>query len=118
MATLNYRTIQIDSFDPDAPPNFPLTSLLPSTLPPPQTAQQASQVAQNVRQMLRSGDAERALLTALEQAPLGGDERVKEAHLGTVLEVLMGVRQGDVGKVLEGVMRSGRGLDSRLMGYM
>lgn len=35
---------------------------------------------------------------ALEQAPLGGDERAKEVHLATVLEVLGGIRQGDMGR--------------------
>jgi len=123
MATLNYRTSQIDALDPDAPPNFPLSTVLPSTLPPPISSSEATQIAQHIRQQLRSGDAEGALLTALEQAPLGGDERAKEVHMAAVLEVLMGVRQGDVGRVLEGVIggrggKGSRGLDSRLMGYL
>jgi actin related protein 2/3 complex subunit 5 len=119
MAATNYRTIQIDALDPDAPPNFPLSSLLPSNLPPPATSSEMTSLAQQVRQHLRSGDAESALLLALEHAPLGGDDLAKDVHLGTVLEVLMGVRQSDVGRVLEGVVgKGGRGLDGRLMGYI
>ncbi|PGH19376.1 hypothetical protein AJ80_04017 [Polytolypa hystricis UAMH7299] len=107
MATLNYRTIDIDALDPDSPHNFPLPTLLPSSLPPPASSSTAAGTAAQVRQLLRSGDSEGALRHALDTAPLGGDERAKEVHLATVIEVLQGIRQGEMSRVLEGVCGGG-----------
>jgi actin related protein 2/3 complex, subunit 5 len=120
MAQINYRTINVDVLDPEAPINFPLESLLPGTLPPPTTSNAAANVATQVRQLLRSGDSEGALRYVLETAPLGGDDRAKEVHLATVVEVLQGIRQGEMARVLEGVC-SGEGGSERadcLMKYM
>ncbi|KAE8150132.1 actin-related protein 2/3 complex subunit 5 [Aspergillus avenaceus] len=103
MSQINYRTINIDVLDPESSVNFPMESLLPATLPAPGTSSDAAGVASEVRQLLRSGDAEGALRHALDTAPLAGDDRAKEVHLATVIEVLQGIRQGEMLRVLEGV---------------
>ncbi|KAB8228585.1 hypothetical protein ETB97_000078 [Aspergillus alliaceus] len=120
MAQLNYRTINIDVLDPESSANFPMETLLPSNLPAPTTSSDAANVAAQVRQLLRSGDSEGALRAALDTAPLGGDDRAKEVHLATVVEVLQGIRQGEMTRVLEGVC-SGPGGSERadcLMKYL
>ncbi|EER26382.1 hypothetical protein D8B26_003249 [Coccidioides posadasii str. Silveira] len=108
MANINYRTIDVDSLDPDAPVNFPLETLLPSNLPPSSSSGAAANIASQIRQLLRSGDSEGALRHALDTAPLGGDDRAKEVHLATVVEVLQSIRQAEMARVLEGVC-SGEG---------
>ncbi|KAE8357686.1 actin-related protein 2/3 complex subunit 5 [Aspergillus caelatus] len=120
MAQLNYRTINIDVLDPESSVNFPMETLLPPTLPAPTTSSEAANVASQVRQLLRSGDAEGALRAVLDTAPLGGDDRAKEVHLATVIEVLQGIRQGEMMRVLEGVC-NGQGGSERadcLMKYL
>ncbi|EGD84252.1 hypothetical protein H112_07943 [Trichophyton rubrum D6] len=99
----NYRTIDIDSLDPESPANFPISSLLPSNLPPPTTSSAAASLGSQIRQLLRSGDTEGALRHVLDSAPLGGDDRAKEVHLASVVEVLQGIRQTEMTKVLEAV---------------
>lgn len=103
MSQINYRTINIDQLDPESSVNFPMETLLPATLPQPETSSDAANVATQVRQLLRGGDAEGALRHVLDTAPLGGDDRAKEVHLATVIEVLQGIRQGEMTRVLEGV---------------
>ena len=71
MAQINYRTIDVDAYDPESSKNFPLETLLPATLPAPSTASEAASVAQQIRQLLRAGDSEGALSGVLETAPLG-----------------------------------------------
>jgi hypothetical protein len=120
MAQLNYRTINIDVLDPESSANFPMDTLLPGTLPEPTTSGGAASVAQQVRQMLRGGDPEGALRHVLDTAPLSGDAQAKEVHLATVIEVLQGIRQGEMLKVLEGVIAGEDGTDRAdcLMKYM
>lgn len=120
MAQLNYRTINIDVLDPESSVNFPMDTLLPGTLPEPTTSGGAASVAQQVRQMLRGGDPEGALRHVLDTAPLSGDAQAKEVHLATVIEVLQGIRQGEMLKVLEGVIAGEDGTDRAdcLMKYM
>lgn len=79
MATLNWRTINIDLLDPDSPANFDLSTLTPSVTPIPSSEVQA--LTAQVRQLLRGGDSEGALRGALEGVPYGGDERGKVGHL-------------------------------------
>ncbi|GAB1194678.1 hypothetical protein APSETT444_003924 [Aspergillus pseudonomiae] len=120
MAQLNYRTINIDVLDPESSVNFPMETLLPPTLPAPTTSSEAANVAAQVRQLLRGGDPEGALRAVLDTAPLGGDDRAKEVHLATVIEVLQGIRQGEMTRVLEGVC-NGEGGSERadcLMKYL
>jgi actin related protein 2/3 complex subunit 5 len=111
MSTLNYRTINIDAFDPDSPQNFPIETLLPATLPPPSNSSGAANTATQVRQLLRSGDAVGALRHVLETAPLAGDESAKQVHLATVIDVLQGIRQGEMGRVLAGVLEGEGGVE-------
>lgn len=103
MADPNYRTINIDTLDPDSTINFPMESLLPGTLPASTTSQAAASTATAVRQQLRSGDGEGALRAVLDTAPLGGDDRAKEVHLAAVIEVLQGIRQAEMARVLQAV---------------
>ncbi|CAG7917448.1 unnamed protein product [Penicillium olsonii] len=120
MSQLNYRTINIDALDPESSTNFPMESLLPANLPQAASANDAASAATQVRQMLRGGDPEGALRTVLDTAPLGGDDRAKEVHLATVIDVLQGIRQGEMTRILEGVC-SGEGGAERgdcLMKYL
>lgn len=120
MAQINYRTINIDVYDPESALNFPLTSLLPSSIPSSTTTSEAANVGQQIRQLLRSGDAEGALQSVLDTAPLGGDEGAKQVHLSTVLEVLQGIRQSDVTRILGGLVQGegGMGRADCLMKYL
>ncbi|KAL1857953.1 hypothetical protein Plec18167_001642 [Paecilomyces lecythidis] len=120
MAQINYRTINVDVLDPESSINFPMETLLPGNLPQPTTSSAAASVATQVRQMLRGGDPEGALSYVLDTAPLGGDDRAKEVHLATVIEVLQGIRQGEMTRILEAVC-SGEGGSERadcLMKYL
>lgn len=119
-AQLNYRIINVDAYDPDSALNFPLSTLLPSTTPAPSTASEAASIGQQIRQLLRSGDAEGALQGALDTAPLGGDEGAKQVHLSTVVEVLQGIRQSDVARVLGSLVQGdgGMGRADCLMKYL
>ena len=76
MATANWRTINIDLFDPDSPANFTVTSLLPSALPTTSAAE-VQALAGQIKQLTRGGDAEGALRGALENVPYGGDLAAK-----------------------------------------
>jgi actin related protein 2/3 complex, subunit 5 len=120
MAAVNYRTLNIDAYDPESSLNFPLSTLLPSTLPPPSTSAEAAQLAQQIRQLLRAGDSLGALQSALETAPLSGDEAAKQVHLTTVLEVLQGIRQSDASRVLAEMLKApgGTALGDTLMKYI
>lgn len=116
----NYRTINIDILDPESSSNFPMETLLPGTLPPPLSSSDAAGVAGQVRQLLRGGDPEGAMRYVLDTAPLGGDDRAKEVHTASVVEVLQGIRQAEMTRVLEGVI-GGEGGSERadcLMKYL
>ncbi|CAG8079401.1 unnamed protein product [Penicillium salamii] len=120
MSQLNYRTINIDALDPESSTNFPMESLLPANLPQAASASDAASAATQVRQMLRGGDPEGALQTVLDTAPLGGDDRAKEVHLATVIDVLQGIRQGEMTRILEGVCSGDGGAERAdcLMKYL
>jgi actin related protein 2/3 complex subunit 5 len=99
--TDDWRTLNVDTLDPDAPPNFDT-----STLHPPLAAVSESEVralGQRVRSLLRSGDAAGALRTALREPPYGADEAGRDVHLGTVVEVLQGIRAGEMVPLLKGL---------------
>ena len=120
MAALNYRTTQPDIYDPESSINFPLPTLLPSSLPAPSNAAEAASIATQVRQLLRAGDSSGALSSVLETAPLAGDDAAKQIHLTTVIEVLQGIRQTDVPRVLESVLggEGGKERGDTLMKYL
>ncbi|KAJ5918484.1 hypothetical protein N7454_000116 [Penicillium verhagenii] len=120
MSQINYRTINVDKLDPESSANFPMETLLPATLPQPETSSDAANVATQVRQLLRGGDTEGALRHVLDTAPLGGDDRAKEVHMATVIEVLQGIRQAEMTRVLEGVCANNGGAERAdcLMKYL
>lgn len=120
MANINWRTINIDAYDVESATNFPLPSLLPASLPAPSTAAESAQIAQQVRQLLRAGDSLGALQSALETAPLAGDEQAKQVHTTTVLEVLQGIRQSDASRILTELLgqQGGSALGDTLMKYI
>lgn len=120
MANINYRTVNVDIYDPESSENFPLPTLLPSSLPAPSTSSESAQIAQQVRQLLRAGDSLGALQSALETAPLAGDESAKQLHSTTVLEVLQGIRQSDASRILQEMLSGpgGAALGDTLMKYI
>jgi actin related protein 2/3 complex subunit 5 len=120
MAAINYRTANVDIYDPESSINFPLSTLQPASLPPPTTAAAAASTGQHIRQLLRSGDSAGALSTVLDSAPLAGDDGAKQVHLTTVIEVLQGIRQSDVAKILDSVLngQGGKERGDTLMKYI
>jgi len=114
----NWRTINIDALDPDSPANFDLTSLTPSVVPV--SAADVQHLAGQCRQLLRGGDSEGALRGALENAPYGGDERGKETHLATVIEILQSIRQSEMSPILSRIYKSDGGSEvlDTLMKYL
>ena len=109
MAAINYRTANVDVYDPESSLNFPLATLQPASLPAPTTAAATASLGQQIRQTLRAGDSAGALAAVLDSAPLGGDDGAKQVHFTTVIDVLQGIRQSDVAKVLEGVLGGNSG---------
>lgn len=75
MATMNWRTINVDLLDPESPANFDISSLLPSN--PSVSASEVQTLSSQIKQLLRGGDPEGALRGALENAPYGGDVQAK-----------------------------------------
>lgn len=120
MTTQNWRTLNVDAYDPESSYNFPLSTLVPSNLPAPSTAQEQAQIGTQIRQLLRAGDSVGALTSALETAPLGGDDGAKQVHLTTVTEVLQGIRQADVSRILQEMLSQpgGNTLGDTLMKYI
>ena len=120
MSNINYRTVNVDAYDPESSLNFDISSVLPSSLPAPSTSAESAQIAQQVRQLLRAGDSMGALQSALETAPLAGDNQAKQVHLSTVLEVLQGIRQSEVSRILNEMLRQpgGNALGDTLMKYI
>ncbi|KAF2433185.1 Arp2/3 complex 16 kDa subunit ARPC5 [Tothia fuscella] len=118
MSLVNWRTINVDALDPESAANFDLTSLTPALAPV--SLSDVQQLSTQVRQLLRGGDAEGALRGALENAPYGGDERGKEAHLATVIEVLQSIRQSEMSPILSRIYQSEGGSEvlDTLMKYL
>ncbi|KAF2107433.1 actin-related protein 2/3 complex subunit 5 [Lophiotrema nucula] len=110
MATLNWRTINVDALDPDSPANFDLSSLTPAVAPA--STADVQSLAGQIRQLLRGGDSEGALQGALESAPYGADERGKEIHLATVIEILQSIRQSDMSPILSRIYSSPGGTEA------
>ncbi|KAF2865252.1 actin-related protein 2/3 complex subunit 5 [Massariosphaeria phaeospora] len=110
MATLNWRTINIDALDPDSPANFDLSSLTPAVAPV--STADVQSLAGQIRQLLRSGDNEGALQGALENVPYGADEKGKEVHLATVIEILQSIRQSDMSPILSRIYSAPGGTEA------
>ena len=75
MSLTNYRTINVDAYDLEAPQNFDISTLTPSIVPT--TTSDVQSTAGQIRQLLRGGDGEGALRSALEMAPYGADQQGK-----------------------------------------
>lgn len=75
MAQTNYRTINVDAYDPDSAFNFDISSLTPSVVPV--SISDVQHTVSQIRQLLRGGDGEGALRGALESVPYGADEKGK-----------------------------------------
>jgi len=118
MSVVNWRTINVDALDPDSSANFDLSTLTPALAPA--SVADVQHLATQVRQLLRGGDAEGALRGALENAPYGGDERGKEAHLATIIEVLQSIRQAEMSPILSRIYQSEGGSEvlDTLMKYL
>ncbi|KAF2274929.1 Arp2/3 complex 16 kDa subunit ARPC5 [Westerdykella ornata] len=104
MANVNWRTINIDALDPDSPANFDLSTLAPSVTPVATADVQS--LASQIRQLLRGGDNEGALRGALENPPCGADDKGKEVHLATVIEILQSIRQSEMSPLLNRIYSS------------
>lgn len=125
MTIPNYRTLNIDLYDPESPLNFPLSTLLPPSTSSSQSvtdSASAAQVNTQIRGLLRSGDSVGALALALSTAPQTPevDDATKTAHLGTVMEVLQGVRQSEASRVIQEMLQTPGGdkLADTLMKYV
>lgn len=85
MAQINWRTVNVDLYDPESSYNFDIQTVIPGNVPAQSNAQEAAQIAQQVRQLLRAGDGVGALQSALETIPYAGDDQAKQVHLTTCL---------------------------------
>ena len=81
MATMNWRTINVDLLDPESPANFDISSLLPTVSSV--SASEVQTLSSQIKQLLRGGDSEGALRGALENAPYGGDAQAKVSNTPT-----------------------------------
>jgi actin related protein 2/3 complex subunit 5 len=118
MSLTNYRTINIDALDPESSANFDLALLTPGIVSV--SASDVQTLAGQVRQLLRGGDSEGALRGALENAPYGADEKGKEVHLATVIEILQSIRQSEMSPILSRIYQSEGGTEilDALMKYI
>ncbi|EPE32194.1 Arp2/3 complex 16 kDa subunit ARPC5 [Glarea lozoyensis ATCC 20868] len=105
----NWRTINIDLLDPESSSNFDTSTLHPAFAPVDEN--EIRGLGQQVRQLLRGGDAEGALRGALEGAPYGGEEGVKEIHLQTVTEVLQSIKASEMTPMLQRIFQTEGGSD-------
>ncbi|KAF2101848.1 Arp2/3 complex subunit Arc16 [Rhizodiscina lignyota] len=109
MSQVNWRTINIDALDPDSAANFDLSTLTPGLVPA--SAADVQSLAGQIRQLLRGGDSEGALRGALEMAPYGGDEKAKDIHLATVMEIFQSIRQSEMTPLLTRIYQSDGGTE-------
>ena len=75
MAQVNYRTVNVDAYDPESSLNFDLSTLTPSVAPV--SASDVQGTTGQIRQLLRGGDGEGALRGALETVPYGANKEGK-----------------------------------------
>lgn len=101
MASVNWRTINIDALDPDSPANFDLSSLTPAVTPI--STADVQNLSQQIRQLLRAGDSEGALQSALENPPYGADEKGKVC-CSALRHVLLLVTPQQIEMICSGVL--------------
>ncbi|KAL9083667.1 MAG: hypothetical protein Q9159_005631 [Coniocarpon cinnabarinum] len=118
MAQINYRTINVDAYDPESPQNFDLATLAPSVVPV--STADVQNTAVQIRQLLRSGDSEGALRSALEMAPFGAEAAGKDVHTQLLIEILQSIRASDMSPLLSRLYQSPGGpeLLDTLMKYL
>ncbi|KAL8870262.1 MAG: hypothetical protein Q9174_003657 [Haloplaca sp. 1 TL-2023] len=109
MATINWRTINIDLLDPESPANFSTATLIPAVTPV--SAAEVQNLSSQIKQLLRGGDSEGALRGALENPPYGGDAAAKEVHLATVVEILQSIKQSEMSPMLNRIYDSDGGVE-------
>ncbi|SZF04607.1 unnamed protein product [Blumeria hordei] len=95
----NWRTINIDLLDPESSSNFDVSSLQPKFASVSEA--EIRVVGQQVRQLLRGGDAEGALRSAIECAPYGAEPAVKEHHYSTVFDVLQSIKASEMAPLVK-----------------
>ncbi|KAI9862722.1 MAG: hypothetical protein M1813_004218 [Trichoglossum hirsutum] len=118
MSLQNYRLINIDKLDPESSSNFPISTL---SLPVASiSSADVQSLAGQIRQLLRGGNTEGALRGALDNAPYGGDDRSKEVHLATVIEILQSIKQSEMSPILSRMYKSEGGTEALdvLMKYL
>lgn len=118
MAQVNWRTVPVDKYDPESSVNFDLTTLTPGVVPI--SEQEVQSLANQIRQLSRGGDAEGALRGALENPPYGADDKGKDIHVHTVVEILQSIRQAEMTPMLQRIYGSEGGpeLCDVLMKYL
>ena len=118
MASINWRTINIDALDPDSATNFDLHTLTPAVQPI--STADVQTLGGQIRQLLRGGNPEGALRGALENPPYGADEAGKAIHLTTVTEILQSIRQAEMTPLLQRIYQSEGGSEAcdTLMKYL
>lgn len=104
MAQINYRTVDVDAYDPEAAQNFDVSTLTPNVAPV--SAADVQSLTGQIRSALRGGDAKGALGSALASAPYGADAASKDAYATAVIEILQSIRQSEITGLLEGYYRA------------
>ncbi|KHJ33408.1 putative arp2 3 complex subunit [Erysiphe necator] len=114
----NWRTINIDILDPDSSTRFDPSTLHSSGVPV--SEDEINSIGQQIRQLLRGGDAEGALRSALEFAPYSSSSTVKETHLATVVEVLQSIKASEMTPLLKRIYHHDTGVETldTLMKYL
>ncbi|POS87042.1 Arp2/3 complex subunit [Erysiphe pulchra] len=95
----NWRRINIDILDPESSSRFDPSTLHSSGVSV--SEDEITSIGQQIRQLLRGGDAEGALRSALEFAPYNSSSTVKEIHLATVVEVLQSIKASEMTPLLK-----------------
>ncbi|KAB8343074.1 hypothetical protein FH972_022668 [Carpinus fangiana] len=114
----NYRTVNVDAYDPEAAQNFDLATLAPNVQPV--SLAEVQQNVGNIRGILRSGDSQGALGAALANAPYGADKEGKDAYAAAVVEILQSIRQAEMTPILSKIYQAegGSELLDVLMKYL
>lgn len=105
----NWRTINIDHYDPESSSCFDVSTLQLSH--EPISGAEIQTISQQIRQLLHGGDVEGALRGALECAPYNSSSAVKDLHLATVIEVLQSIKASDMTPLLKRILEGEGGVD-------
>lgn len=92
MSFEDWRRIDVDQYDPE---NVYVEDELPDTRPNT-SLQDIQSLTQTLRSSIQRMDIVNALKTAIENAPYGASEEVKDAFLHSVYEVFVSVKLSDI----------------------